>query len=249
VKNKVKYLLQKILGYENYLLIFAHYKIVSLERDKKEGDFFYFMDLLKNPACILDLGANIGVMTTHLSNRFKTAKIYAVEPMPSNLKILHRIVKRYKLINVSVLDVALGNKTEKVQMVLPQNGKTKMQGLSHVVHKSIKEWNKGEQIEVPCTTLDKLFKDEMVQGIKMDVENFEFFVLEGGKKLIERSQPIIYTELWENENRLLCLHLLKELNYTPYVVNDGKLTLYVSELHRQQNFIFIPKSYPLETVV
>lgn len=229
-----------MLGYQNYLMLFAHFKIVSLIKDKKEGDFFHFMKLLDSPENILDIGANLGIMTVHLSNQFPKAKIHAFEPMPDNLVVLKRIIKRYKLQNVVLHELALGDKETKIKMVLPEQGKTKMQGLSHVVHETITEWNEGKQVEVSCSTLDNLFPTENVQGIKLDVENFEYFVLTGGKDLINRCKPLIYIELWDNENRQKCFDFLKELGYQVRVVVDGKLVQYVASLHRHQNFIFLP---------
>ena len=40
MKNAIKYILQKVLGYQRYLFVFAKYKIRNLKSDKKEGDFF-----------------------------------------------------------------------------------------------------------------------------------------------------------------------------------------------------------------
>lgn len=240
MKNSIKYILQQLLGYQNYLMLFAHFKIVNVSKDKKESDFFHFIKLLNNPQVVLDIGANIGIMTTHLSNRFPDAKIHAFEPMPDNLSVLKRIIKRYKLNNVRLHEIALGAVNGKVKMVLPKQGKTKMQGLSHVVHESINEWNEGIQVEVNSMALDFLFPEINVQGIKLDVENFEYFVLMGGKSLIERSRPIIYTELWDNENRQRCFAFLKEINYQAHVVVGDCLKTYDSEKHRHQNFIFLP---------
>ncbi len=59
----------------------------------------------------------------------------------------------------------------------------------------------------------------------MDVENFEYFVLEGGKELLKKHNPIIYTELWENENREKCFQLIKELDYEIKVLNDNNLVI------------------------
>ena len=43
----------------------------------------------------------------------------------------------------------------------------------------------------------------------MDVENFEIHVLKGATHLIERCKPLIYIELWDNENRKACMQFLK----------------------------------------
>src|SRR5690606_25170698 len=105
---------------------------------------------------ILDIGANIGIMTYHLSTRFPQTKIHAFEPMPDNLDVLKRITQKYALKNVIVHPYALGETSGILKMILPHNGKTKMQGLSHVKHDSIKEWNEGEEFEVEAKTLDEL---------------------------------------------------------------------------------------------
>ena len=177
MKNTIKLILQKLLGYEQYLFVFSKFKIKTLKKDKKEGDFFLFMDQIKAEGDILDIGANIGIMTYHLSTTFPNRKIYAVEPMPNNLAVLHKIIAHFKLKNIEVKPIALGETKGTVEMVLPVNGKVKMQGLAHVVHESIDEWNEGEKIKVKCETLDDLFADKTIAGIKMDIENSKKYLI------------------------------------------------------------------------
>jgi hypothetical protein len=81
-----------------------------------------------------------------------------------------------------------------------------------------------------------------IQGIKIDVENFEYFVLIGGKRLLETNQPIIYAELWENENRKRCEDLLLGLGYTQHIVKNGQVVPFTAESGSYQNFIFIPSN-------
>ena len=95
MKNGIKLILQKLLGYQNYLYVFAKFKIKTLKQDKKEGDFFHFMDSISKNGAILDIGANIGIMTYHLSKRFADRKIYSIEPMPDNLKVLNKIINTF----------------------------------------------------------------------------------------------------------------------------------------------------------
>ena len=114
-----------------------------------------------------------------------------------------------------------------------------MQGLSHVKHETITEWNDGEEYAVTLNTLDNLLNGEPIQGIKIDVENFEYFALKGGERILRNNKPIIYAELWDNENRTQCLKLLSEFDYQPFVIENGSLTPFNKEKHPQQNFIFI----------
>jgi len=238
MKNTIKYILQKILGYQRYLFVFSKFKIRTLKKDKKEGDFFLFLDEIKKEGDVLDIGANIGIMTYHLAKRFPNKQIVSIEPMPDNLSVLNKIIKHYNLKNVTVKPIALGEKTEQVEMVLPLNGKVKMQGLAHVVHDSIDEWNTGEKIKVDCLRLDDLFTDVAISGIKMDIENFEYFALKGGQEMLEKFKPVIYLELWANENRTQCFELLNKIGYVAFVNENNNLVEYDALKHKKQNFIF-----------
>jgi len=241
VKNGIKYILQRGLGFQRYLYVFALFKIKTLHNDKKEKDFFHFLSLLKDgQGSVLDIGANLGIMTFYLSKKLPKSKIIAFEPIKDNLIVLKRVVSKFKLKNVQIHELALGEEQGKVEMVLPHQKGTKMQGLSHVKHESITEWNEGDSYTVDIDTLDNILPQEKIQGIKIDVENFEYYVLRGGKQIIESNKPIIYAELWDNSNRIQCFELLNEIGYSINVIVENVLTKFDSKVHDHQNFIFLP---------
>lgn len=220
--------------------MFAKYKIRTLINDPKENNFFQFLGMMKDgEGIVLDIGANIGIMTVHLSRKLPNCTIHAFEPMPDNITVFKKIIHKYAIKNVSFHEIALGDTSGTVKMILPTKGGAKMQGLSHVKHESITEWNEGIEIETPIERLDNLFGDERIQGIKMDVENFEYFVLKGGRELIAKNLPIIYTELWDNDNRQKCFKLLSQMGYSTYVVIDNDRVSFDPLKHQMQNFIFI----------
>jgi FkbM family methyltransferase len=241
VKNKAKYILQKTMGFSSYLFVFAIFKIKTLRSDKKEKDFFHFLNLIpkSQEGIILDIGANLGIMTYHLSKSFPETTIHAFEPIPHNVNILKKIITKYHLLNVKLHDFALGLTQEKIKMVLPTQNKVMFQGLSHVKHDSITEMNEGIEFEVDMNFLDNLYPNETIKAIKIDVENFEYFVLKGGENLIQQNKPIIYAELWENENRVNCFSFLSELGYQTYISLNYDLVLFNPAQHKKQNFIFI----------
>lgn len=203
----------------------------------------YFLKIIPETGIIIDIGANIGVMTAYLA-KSKRAKIFAIEPMPSNLKALRRIVAHYNLKNVEIMDFALGHEQGSIEMVMPVVKRVKMQGLSHVVHESIHEFNEGEKITVPVKTLDQLEPEisngNPITAIKMDVENFEYFVLEGGFELIKKHKPLIYTELWDNDNRQKCFNFLSDHQYEIKILDGNSLVNFDEKVHKTQNFFFIP---------
>jgi len=239
LKNFIKFILQRVLGYRKYLLLFAQYKIRTLKHDVKEKDFFFFLGLLQpNERLVLDVGANIGIMTAHLGKALPNTPILAIEPMPDNLYVLNHVVTKNGLSMVDIKPVAVGEHSGEIEMILPIEQGAKQQGLSHVVHESITTFNSGETIKVPLMTLDELVADRPVQGIKIDVENYEYYALLGAKKMLNAFHPPIYMELWENENREHCFKFLSELGYFAYVVVENTLVEYDPSHHKQQNFIF-----------
>ena len=170
----MKYLLQRMLGFRTYLYVFALFKIRTLKADSKEKDFFHFLSLLEDgKGAVLDVGANIGIMTVHLSRKVPNSTIHAFEPIPENLSVLRKVTDKFRVSRLKIYETAVGDHEGEVKMILPRNGKTRMQGLSHVKHESITEWNEGDEYAVPLNTLDNLLNGEPIQGIKIDVENFE----------------------------------------------------------------------------
>lgn len=245
MKSRIKYILHSILGFKNYLFVFSLFKIWTLKRDKNEKDFFHFLHLIPENTAILDIGANIGIMTFHLARSVKKSIVYSFEPMPQNIVAFKRIVHFFNLKNVQLFEIALGNSQGEVEMVMPVISNVRMQGLSHVLHDSIPDNNEGLRFKVPLKMLDNMEElmnsPKRISAIKIDVENFEFFVLEGAKKLISKNKPIVYAELWENENREKCFELFKHLNYQTFVVHENNIIVFDPIKHKTQNYIFRPQ--------
>jgi FkbM family methyltransferase len=249
MKSRIKQFLQSVLGFQTYLYLFANYIIYTLPFNRREGDFLVFLKLIKEDGLILDIGANIGIMTYHLSKKKPHSKIIAFEPAPENLSVLNKIVARKKLQNVEVKRFALGNENKEAEMVMPEVDHVKMQGLSHVVHEKLTDFNTGDTFPIEIKTIDSIpcLKDETAKlvAIKMDVENFESFVLEGARNTIDQHKPLIYTELWENENRYTCFSIMQDLGYETYVNEKGRMVKFDPKKHLTQNFFFLHQSHQL----
>lgn len=244
MKNTIKALMQGILGFERYLFVFALYIIYTLKHNRREGDFVYFRDMKRQQGLILDIGANIGAMSVHLARKHPGSEIIAFEPVPVNIKTIRRVIRHFSLKNIRVEPIALGNQKGKVTMCMPVEQKARQQGLSHVKHDSIEGYRENIEIEAPMEKLDEylasLNDERPVTAIKLDVENFEFFVLEGARQTIEKYRPQIYCELWDNQNRYHCFALMSSLGYSVQILREKKLCIFDPEIHTTQNFFFIP---------
>jgi FkbM family methyltransferase len=241
-KNKLKLFLQKVLGINNYLFFFSILTIKRLKWNKHEEEFLYFNQMLPDNSVVMDIGANIGIMTVPIAMKVRNAQVYAFEPVPTNVKALRRIVNHYKLNNVKIFETALGEEAGELKMVMPVNNNVREQGLSHVLEGDLNHaLNQGDIFSVPVRKLDdieELKSAEKITAIKIDVENFEYYVLKGGEALLRKHKPIIYCELWDNEKRYLTLNYLKGLGYKVKVYQEEKLVDYTDQ--KVINFFLVP---------
>jgi len=233
--------LQKLLGFENYLLWFSKFKIATLKWDDKENHFLYFLELLPNNGIVLDIGANIGIMASWLAKKKPEAKIFCYEPIKENYDVLTKIIQGKKYINVVLHNIALGAVKGQLKMIMPIIGSAKQQGLSHVYNATEHYDYDGEKYTVDVEKIDDLFIDEKehITGIKIDVENFEYQVLLGAQETLKKHKPLLYVELWDNQNRSDCFTLMKSLGYEIMVLNENELVTFTDE--KTQNFFFVWK--------
>ena len=250
MKKAIQAIFQRILGFKNYLFVFSVFKIKTLawEPKDKEGDFNYFLTLLKDEDVVLDIGANLGIMTVLMARKCVKGKVYAFEPVPDNFEAMARVVKFFKLKNVELNQVALGEESGKVEIRMPILKGVKMQGLSHVDHNSIEGYDADYvNYEVPLKRLDEwpFPENEIISAIKIDVENYEQFVFKGGKEVVRKHKPMIYCELWDNENRKNTLTLLENEGYTVKVLDNDQLVDFSPSIHSNHNFFILPETLSL----
>ncbi len=237
--------MQSLLGYQNYLFMFALWIIATLRFQRKEKDFIYFVKLVSDHGFLLDIGANLGIKSYYLASRKPNSIIYAFEPVPEHIITLRKVVKWFRLKNIRVMEMALGDHNGEIEMVLPEQNKAKLHGFCHVEHPSIKEFSEGEKIKVPIKRLDSMdvfsLSKYFISGIKLSAGNFEYFVLKGAHLLLQRHRPIVYAELWDSENRKKCFELMMSYGYETNVFIAGKLVPFDKKIHHKQTFFFVPE--------
>lgn len=242
MKNGIKAILQAVLGYERYLRLFAWFKVKTLRHDRRERGFFHFLSLLPEDGVVLDVGANLGFLCVYLARRVRSGRVLAFEPLPDNHRVLRWLLRRTRTLNVDVHTCALGDRDGTVSMVLPIQGHARQQGLGHVVSAGDAD-EPGIPFNVPLRRLDALpeLEGARVAAIKMDVENFERFVLRGATGILERDRPVVYLELWDNENRSECFAIATSLGYAIMVFDGRRLVAFDPASHRHHgNFFLMP---------
>lgn len=240
MKTLIKLILQRLLGFKNYLFVFSLYINATLKNNRKEGDFLFFLSMLPENSTILDIGANIGVMTLQIARKLPGSQVIAFEPVPENLANIYRLTGFFSVENVKVFSIALGNYNGTAEIIMPEHNHVKFQGLSHIEGVEGSEGDSGIKYSVPIHKLDDMpemqLLEKPVSGIKIDVENYEFNVLEGARNFLLKHKPIVYAELWDNQNRTDCIQLMTELGYSIFVLEKGVLVKFESQ--QTQNFFF-----------
>jgi FkbM family methyltransferase len=159
---------------------------------------------------VLDIGSNIGITAVPLAKRVPGGKVFCFEPMPQNIKTLKKIKTHYHLSNIEIFETALGERNGELTMIMPIMYNVKFQGFSHVVEKE-SDIEKGDLFTAQVQRLDDIRVLRMlpkIDAVKIDVENFEYFVFKGATELLKRHKPLIFCELWDNEKRSVTMNFL-----------------------------------------
>lgn len=130
----------------------------------------------------LDVGANTGQFANELLDK-KNIRIVSVEPNPNCAKFLKKVVNEYFI-------CALGNKEEKLKLLVPLNKKFS-KAASFFLHANKTGKDDIIEIETDVKIGDELFKTETFDLIKIDTQGYEYFVIEGAKELIKRSKYVL----------------------------------------------------------
>ncbi len=157
---------------------------VTLQSYPTEINFLNkYIDFSKN-AVVLDVGANIGQFSITLNSIFNNSHIFSFEPNPNIYTILSNNISSYKSINT--FNFALGPPGKMDFYSVPgASGKGSFIEANAVINLGNVEAEKYEVelIELDDQTRDRLGVPTRYDLIKIDVEGFEYEVLEAIKHI------------------------------------------------------------------
>lgn len=132
---------------------------------------------------ILDCGANIGYYTILFSQLAPRGHVYAIEPT-STVEMLKKNLDYHKVRNATICPVALGNRTGVIR-----------DGIFRI-------W--GQEAEVATysfLTLDDFvdrYNITRLDFVKIDVDSYDFEVLQGAERTLARFNPWVVVELGQS---------------------------------------------------
>lgn len=184
---------------------------------------------LKPGDTVIEVGANVGAHSLIISNLISpNGFLYAFEP--TNYAFL-------KLNTNFNLNPLLKNNTELVQLFVSDKDNSKSNSKirsSWIVNKSDRLADEmDENFQGSVVNLDDFFEGlDKLNLLKIDVDGFDYRVLQGSKKLISIHKPIVFIELGEidlqkNNNSIEdIINFFSELEYSGILENGEKISSY-----------------------
>ena len=194
-----------------------------------------FLDIFADPnRPAIDVGGNVGSFSDLLLGLCN--HLYVYEPLPDLSAHLKEKYKKNK--NVTVRNVALSNKAGKAIIHTPRYVNPEVHRDSFVsgwssIAKDYKALQSKYPSKFPIIKDTKIrtvkLDDENIEDvgfIKIDVEGFEWEVLQGSKKTILKHHPVLLIEL-EERHRKGCIKkvstYMRQFGYQGYFFIDGKI--------------------------
>ncbi len=141
---------------------------------------------------ILEVGANVGTETVGFSDIVgSSGRVYAFEPLPSNLDMLRAALPLLQHQNVKLFPCALGSQCRQVLFQRPPTRHAS--GVGHLLPPDVKVT--AEAIEVDCVTLDSL-GDQVARAalVCIDAEGAEVDILRGAGAYLRAHRPAVVLE-------------------------------------------------------
>jgi FkbM family methyltransferase len=168
----------------------------------------------ENPV-IIDVGANVGIVSFYFAKKYPTSKIFAYEPHPLNYQNLIKGIEANNVTNIYPFNLAVFSKSGlDVKIHLHENNTS-----ASSVFRFLPE---DPYVNIKTISLDDILKQNNISYIdflKIDCEGAEFDILENTKMFYQEEIPIKnmfvefhrFMEKLENKNVEIALENLKEI--------------------------------------
>jgi FkbM family methyltransferase len=178
--------------------------VMRLEISKTPEVNYYFRDptpglielLRRGGKTFVDVGGNVGLYSLIGSLFFEA--VYAFEPDSDNIGKLKKNIGLSNIHNIQVVSLGLSHVNGIGRFVkYPQNP-----GMHTMSNEAVDSAAPENIVEIDTVTLDTYFSDKKIDTIdliKLDTEGTEFEIVMGGREVIFKHRPILFSEFHSNE--------------------------------------------------
>lgn len=165
-------------------------KSVEVYGEWSHGEIELISKIIPKNANIIEAGSNIGSHTVFIARDIcPNGKVYAFEPRRTVFQMLCANLALNGIYNVHAYQCGIGDKQESFR-----EGSIDYDTIQNIGGLSLGDL-RGQSEKVDITTLDNfLDQNEDISLIKSDIEGYEYRMLQGAKRLIERCRPTMYLE-------------------------------------------------------
>jgi FkbM family methyltransferase len=157
-------------------------KLLYLIGERHVSEANLVRSLLAPGMNVVDVGANIGHYTLMFAQVVgPQGRIIAIEPSPENLPELTLNVERNNLRNVEIVAKAVGDTQKGV-------------GLSSGINSGVVRDEITPAYSVEQDLIDNIIT-EPIDFMKLDVEGYEVFALEGAQRILSKYRPTVFLEI------------------------------------------------------
>jgi FkbM family methyltransferase len=213
---------------------------------------FFVRHLITSKSSFLDIGANVGYYTVLAASVNRNCCIYSFEPSPTTYQILSENVIENQLSNVRIYQLALNDKDGELKFNIYEDQALNSPSTEVIEHPFYKNGPK-QVISVQSVRLDDFFSEHHLHWpeiVKLDVEGFEYFVLQGAKNLLSSlNPPILLCEvqpLWMKRFGLSPSNLfeyVEKFGYKTFILSPyGLISREALGNYPSEDIIFAPSS-------
>ena len=187
--NSNRYAFRNGIKFKLDLSDYVEHAIYFAFKDTAQDALF---SLCKPGSIIIDIGTNIGYVLLNFARIVgSSGLVFGFEPNPLTYNRCLENISLNDFSNIKVLNTALGDVSREGILIVPYN---RNRGEAYI--SSTKPPDHG--IKVAITTLDRFVKENYITKIdliKIDVEGYEFNVLNGAKETLKKYKPILFIEV------------------------------------------------------
>lgn len=184
----------------------------------------FFIRHLKPGDVVIDAGANIGYYTLLSASIVgKEGYVYAIEAHPTIFSYLEKNIAFNDFKNIRCFNTALGDKSGQVNFSDREND-------------DLNQVDEDGAISIPVIEMDNLpISHQCIHLLKIDVEGYEKFVLQGARELLNKTDVILF-ESWDEH--------YKKFNYSLFdILQNLKKYGFSFMVYRDKSFSEIESNH------